>query len=117
MGFRYRLHRDSLPGRPDLVFTKQRLVVFCDGDFWHGRNLAQRLAKLAEGHNAAYWVAKVRRNADRDRLQTNALERQGWRVLRLWETDIIADVDGVARRVAAHLSQRPKLLKRSRKKV
>jgi DNA mismatch endonuclease (patch repair protein) len=117
MGFRYRLHGDSLPGRPDLVFTKQRLLVFCDGDFWHGRNLERRLVKLAEGHNAGYWVAKVRRNAERDRLQARELERQGWRVLRLWETDIVADASREALRVATHLSPQSRLLKRSRKKT
>jgi DNA mismatch endonuclease (patch repair protein) len=117
MGLRYRLHGDSLPGRPDLVFTKQRVVVFCDGDFWHGRNLEQRLAKLAGGHNAAYWVAKVRRNAERDKRQSMELRQQGWRVVRVWETDIAADVDREARRVAAHLSPRRRLLKTSRKKT
>src|SRR4051812_5651487 len=49
----------SLPGQPDLVFARQRLVVFCDGDFWHGRGLARRLERLSAGHNAGYWVEKI----------------------------------------------------------
>src|SRR5271166_5592080 len=63
-GLRYRLHPPGLPGRPDIVFTKQRVVVFCDGDFWHGRDLEKRLADLAAGHNATYWLAKVQRNVE-----------------------------------------------------
>src|SRR5262245_59222595 len=59
LGFRYRVNVESLPGRPDIVFPGRRVVVFCDGDFWHGRQLRRRLRKLAKGHNARYWVAKV----------------------------------------------------------
>src|SRR5262249_6449724 len=50
-GLRYRLHPPGLPGRPDIVFPKARLAIFCDGDFWHGRDLANRLSRLARGHN------------------------------------------------------------------
>src|SRR5215471_77051 len=65
-GLRYRVHHSGLPGRPDIVFPKHSVVVFCDGDFWHGRDLDMRLTKLTHGHNAAYWVAKVEANVDRD---------------------------------------------------
>jgi DNA mismatch endonuclease, patch repair protein len=104
-GIRYRTHHPELPGRPDIVFFKQRLAVFCDGDFWHGRNLSDRLAKLAKGHNSKYWVAKIRRNAERDRLQTGALEAMGWKVLRFWETDVYRQAGGVAVEIAAALHQ------------
>lgn len=100
-GLRYRLHHAGLPGRPDIVFTKQRIVVFCDGDFWHGRDLDRRLAKLAAGHNAVYWLAKVQRNVERDRLQTGALEASGWTVLRFWETDILRRAGYVADQIIA----------------
>ena len=89
-GLRYRVHYPGLPGRPDILFPPQRLVIFCDGDFWHGRDLSARLAKLARGHNATYWVAKVRGNVDRDVRQTRTLEELGWAVLRYWETDAVA---------------------------
>jgi DNA mismatch endonuclease (patch repair protein) len=49
-GLRYRLHHHGLPGRPDIVFPKQNVVVFCDGDFWHGRDLEARVTKLTRGH-------------------------------------------------------------------
>lgn len=89
-GLRYRLHARALPGRPDIVFVRARLAVFCDGDFWHGRNLEQRLAKLAGGHNAAYWVKKVQTNVDRDARNVAALVAAGWRVLRFWEAAAVS---------------------------
>jgi len=72
------------------VFVRARLAVFCDGDFWHGRNLEQRLAKLAGGHNAAYWVKKVQTNVDRDARNVAALVAAGWRVLRFWEAAAVS---------------------------
>lgn len=102
-GFRYRVDVASLPGRPDIVFAKYRLVVFCDGDFWHGRGLARRLAKLTAGHNAGYWVEKISGNVRRDRRNDRALRRSGWKVVRCWETDVLRDVDAVASRIATIL--------------
>lgn len=102
-GLRYRLHHERLPGRPDVVFVRDRLAVFCDGDFWHGRDLAVRLAKLAGGHNAAYWVKKVQGNVERDSRNSATLVASGWRVVRLWETDIIRDPGAAADAVATAL--------------
>lgn len=93
---RYRVAPPQLPGRPDIVFPRQHVAVFCDGDFWHGRNLAERLARLAGGHNAPYWLSKISRNAERDRSHDEALRSSGWVVLRFWETDIKDDADGIA---------------------
>jgi DNA mismatch endonuclease (patch repair protein) len=103
-GLRYRVNRPGLPGRPDLVFAKARVVIFCDGDFWHGRDLEARLARLAAGHNAPYWVAKIRRNVERDRETNAALAALGWKVLRFWETEILREMDAVVRRVNAELN-------------
>lgn len=91
-GIRYRIASPILPGRPDLVFVRQRLVIFCDGDFWHGRDLQERVARLARGHNGGYWVDKIKANAARDRRTSSQLERLGWCVLRIWESEILADV-------------------------
>lgn len=108
-GFRYKLHVPGLPGRPDVVFPKHRLAVFCDGDFWHGRDLQHRLAKLAKGHNSTYWVAKVQRNVTRDRENDRALQAAGWTVLRLWETDVLRSPCEGADRVAELLVARRSL--------
>lgn len=98
-GARYRVDVTSLPGRPDLVFPRERLAVFCDGDFWHGRDLQARLERLATGHNAPYWLAKIRTNVERDHRHEAALIAEGWHVLRLWETDIMKDTPAAAERV------------------
>jgi DNA mismatch endonuclease (patch repair protein) len=96
LGLRYRVNVRSLPGCPDIVFPSRKVVVFCDGDFWHGREFSLRWKKLVKGHNAQYWTTKIRRNIERDRKRTTELERAGWLVLRYWETDILRDPGGVA---------------------
>jgi len=103
-GLRYRIHYDALPGRPDIVFPKQHLAIFCDCDFWHGRDLEARVARLAQGHNASYWVAKVRRNVERDHRQTRTLQGLGWVVLRFWETDVLQRTGDAVNQIIAVLA-------------
>jgi DNA mismatch endonuclease (patch repair protein) len=105
-GLRYRKHAAGLPGRPDVVFPGARVAVFCDGDFWHGRDWHTRRSRLAQGSNAAYWVAKIARNIERDTSTTALLERQGWLVLRMWETDVKRDPDAAAAIIEAHVRAR-----------
>lgn len=105
-GLRYRCVMDDLPGRPDLVFRRVRVVVFCDGDFWHGRDLATRLEKLAHGHNAPYWVAKIEGNVARDRRTNAELEAAGWKVLRYWERDIRENAERIADEITAIVRNR-----------
>ena len=100
MGLTFRRNVVSLPGKPDIVFVRQQLAVFCDGDFWHGRKWSARKAKLARGSNPEYWVAKIEANIARDRRQRSKLRRAGWRVIRLWECDILWDPKRVAGKVA-----------------
>jgi DNA mismatch endonuclease (patch repair protein) len=106
-GLRYRIDVASLPGRPDLVIPAARLVIFCDGDFWHGRDLKRRLQKLATGHNAPYWIAKIRSNVDRDRRVGRLLRDSGWKVLRLWERDVRADPGRAVKAVLRATRTRP----------
>jgi len=92
-GVRYRLHRASLPGKPDIVIVRKRLVIFIDGDFWHGnqwkiRGHASLEAQFVASPKAEYWVPKINRNVRRDKANTAALLHQGWSVLRFWESDI-----------------------------
>ena len=91
MGYRYRKNVRDLPGRPDIVFPSERVAIFCDGDFWHGRDWRGRKKRLSEGSNPTYWTAKIKANIDRDRRNTQALEEAGWKVFRIWETDILSD--------------------------
>lgn len=99
-GLRYRKNVSFLPGKPDIAFIGTRVAVFCDGDFWHGKNWSNRRQKLSRGANPSYWVAKIERNMQRDATNTAALEHMGWRVLRFWESDIQSDLDGVVSQIA-----------------
>ena len=120
LGLRYRIDAADLSGRPDIVFRRARVAVYCDGDFWHGRNLEQRIAKLSTGHNAPYWVAKIQGNVARDARNTSALEALGWVVLRYWETDIHASAPEIAATIAAIVGQRTGAIgptRRGRRKV
>lgn len=83
LGFRFRLHRADLPGKPDLVFPSLRKAIFVHGCFWHGHDCA-RGARIPET-NREYWLEKVRRNVERDRESVAELARKGWQVLVVWE--------------------------------
>lgn len=101
-GCRYRLHRRSLVGNPDIVFGPAKLAVFVDGDFWHGNAWRLRgLACLEDQFptNREFWVAKLRRNIARDMEVNEVLTQDGWRVVRVWESDVLADVGAAADRV------------------
>lgn len=86
MGFRFRLHRHDLPGRPDLVFPRYRKIIQVQGCFWHkhGCSVGRREPKS----NVEYWTRKRERNADRDRRNRARLVRLGWRVLTVWECQL-----------------------------
>ena len=109
IGLRYRVDVAALPGRPDVVLSRARIALFCDGDFWHGRNWRARKAKLSQGSNSAYWLAKIGTNRKRDRLHNRALERQGWLVVRVWESTVKANPALVAERIARLARQRARL--------
>jgi DNA mismatch endonuclease, patch repair protein len=91
VGLRYKMNVGDLPGCPDFVISASRVAVFCDGDFWHGRNLRRRLSRLRLGHNSTYWVSKITTNVKRDRRINRQLEASGWTVIRLWESDVMAN--------------------------
>jgi DNA mismatch endonuclease (patch repair protein) len=86
MGYRFRLHRKDLPGKPDLVFSARRKVIFVHGCFWHGHNCA-RGARVPKT-NREYWTNKIARNQERDRVVGAALSRSGWTSLVIWECNI-----------------------------
>src|SRR5437870_11638809 len=80
-GIRYKLHDHRLPGKPDIVLSRQRVAIFCDGDFWHGRNWTERRRKLKRGANCEYWVAKIARNIHRSRRVNRMLKKLNWTVV------------------------------------
>lgn len=93
-GLRFRKNVRSLPGTPDIVFPKRRIVVFVDGDFWHGHKLAH-----LEKRVSSYWSEKIRRNIERDSKNVVALEELGWMVLRFWGHEIEHDLEDVVKRI------------------
>jgi DNA mismatch endonuclease (patch repair protein) len=97
LGGRYRIRSLGLPGRPDLVFPSAKVAVFCDGDFWHGRDWPRRRRMLARGANATYWISKIKRNRARDRAVDKKLKLLGWISLRVWESAIRQDPKRAAR--------------------
>jgi DNA mismatch endonuclease (patch repair protein) len=89
----------TLPGKPDIVFVSQKVAIFCDGDFWHGRNWNHLSGKLRAGSNPSYWTQKIKTNRQRDRRTDKLLKREGWIVLRFWETDIHRDPAQAANKI------------------
>ena len=82
LGFRYRLHRRDLPGRPDIVLSKHRAVVFVNGCFWHGHDCP--LFVVPET-NTRFWIEKIGANKERDARNREKLLADGWRVMTVWE--------------------------------
>ena len=86
MGYRFRLHRCDLPGKPDIVLSKYRTVIFVHGCFWHGCPSCRR-AKIRPKANSDYWEKKLDRNMQRDQENLAALQSMGWRTLVIWECE------------------------------
>jgi len=86
MGYRFRLHRKDLPGKPDLTFPRLRKVIFVHGCFWHGHDCARGARVPVQ--NRDYWMRKVARNLERDKDAQSALQRLGWKILVVWECEI-----------------------------
>lgn len=86
LGKRYRLHRNDLPGKPDLVFPRLRKIIFVHGCFWHGHECKRGDRKPK--NNAEYWLRKIGRNKERDKEEQEALSAMGWDVLIIWECEL-----------------------------
>ena len=86
LGYRYRLHRRDLPGRPDLVFPSRNKVVFVNGCFWHGHSGCVRATVPAT--NREFWLAKFERNRVRDSCNNALLVDKGWEVMTVWECEL-----------------------------
>lgn len=92
-GYRFRKNDAQLPGKPDIVLTKYKIVIFCDGEFFHGKDWEVRKPVLAQGNNGDYWVKKISRNRERDEETNKLLSFLGWTVIRFWGNDIKKHTD------------------------
>ena len=98
-GFRYRKNYKELPGTPDIAITKHRIAIFCDSEFFHGKDWDQLKLRLENGSNSTYWIKKITRNMERDSENEKALRFRDWTVLRFWGEDIRKHTDECIRAV------------------
>ena len=92
-GYRYRKNYKKLPGKPDIVLTKYKIAIFCDSEFFHGKDWEQLEKQLRRGKNADFWIGKITRNMERDTEVNAELKGLGWTVLRFWGKDIKKHTD------------------------
>jgi DNA mismatch endonuclease (patch repair protein) len=96
----WRCHVRTVPGKPDVAFTRWKIAVFVDGCFWHGHP-----DHFTPGKSGSYWDAKIARTQERDRLANAALHAAGWRVIRLWDFEIEEDILSCVGQVEAALTE------------
>lgn len=87
-GYRYRKNLKSLPGKPDIALTKYKIAIFCDGEFFHGKDWEVLRPKLEKSNNSEFWISKISRNRERDDEVNKRLLFEGWTVIRFWGNDI-----------------------------
>ena len=87
-GYRYRKNDKRLPGKPDIVLTKYKIAIFCDSEFFHGKDWEVLRSQLERGKNADFWIKKISKNQQRDEEVNKQLQYLGWTVLRFWGKDI-----------------------------
>lgn len=97
MGFRYRLHCKNLPGKPDIVFRRWKIVIFIDGDFWHGYDWGKQKQRIKK--NRGYWIPKIERNMQRDQEANEELIARGWQIIRIWEHEVKKEFGATVLRV------------------
>ncbi|SKA87551.1 T/G mismatch-specific endonuclease [Caloramator quimbayensis] len=105
-GYRYRKNYKNLPGRPDIVFLRLKIAIFCDSEFWHGYNWEDKKKRL--GTNREFWIKKIETNMERDKKVNEKLISDGWIVLRFWETEIKKNPDNCIKIIEEAIQQRKK---------
>ncbi len=96
-GYRYRKNCDGLPGKPDIVLTKYKIAIFCDSEFFHGKDWEVLKPRLEKSNNSQYWISKISRNRERDDEINKRLLFEGWTVIRFWGKDIVKNADECVR--------------------
>ena len=92
-GYRYRKNYKDLPGKPDIVLAKYKIAIFCDSEFFHGKDWEVLRSKLEKGKNPDYWIPKIERNMERDKEKDKALLFAGWTVVHFWGKEILKNTD------------------------
>ena len=92
-GIRYRKNYSKIPGKPDIAITKYKIAIFCDSEFFHGKDWEQLKPRLQKGDNGEFWVNKIGKNREHDEQVNKELAFMGWTVIRFWGNDIKKDTD------------------------
>ncbi len=92
-GYRYRKNYKKLPGSPDIALTRQKVAVFCDSEFWHGKDWEDKRPRLQRGNNPDFWIKKIEKNMQRDRENDQKLNSLGWTVIHFWGDEIKKNPD------------------------
>ncbi len=92
-GYHYRKNYDKLPGKPDIVLTKYKIAIFCDSEFFHGKDWEVLRPRLENGNNSQYWISKISKNRERDDEINKRLLFEGWTVIRFWGKEIAKNAD------------------------
>ena len=92
-GYRYRKNYRDLPGKPDIALTKYKIAIFCDGEFFHGKDWEVLRPRLEKSNNSEYWISKISKNRKRDDEVNKKLLFMGWTVIRFWGNDIKNNTD------------------------
>lgn len=103
LGVHYRLNVSKLPGKPDIVINKKKIVIFVDGEFWHGYNWEQKKLKIKS--NKDYWLKKIEGNMRRDQNNTKLLTEQGFTVIRFWEHELKKDLQSCVDKIMNYIQQ------------
>lgn len=96
-GYRFRKNYKVLPGSPDIAITKYKLAIFCDGEYFHGKDWEVLKPRLLKGKNPDYWIPKIERNMERDKEKDKELLYLGWTVIHFWGKDIIKNTEECVR--------------------
>lgn len=92
-GYRYRKNFKELPGKPDIVLTQYKIAVFCDSEFFHGKDWNELKVRIENGNNPEYWNKKILKNMERDERVNRELEYLGWKVIRFWGKEILKNTE------------------------
>lgn len=111
-GLRYRKNCKTVFGKPDIVFRKYRLVVFCDSEFWHGKNWEREKQKIHTRRE--FWIPKIEDNIRRDKQVNKILKKEGWKVLRFWGKNIEKKTDQCVKKVLQTIVKQSLILKNAK---
>lgn len=102
-GIRYRKNYRLLPGSPDIAITKSKIAIFCDGEFWHGKDWPEKKGRFKS--NPEYWVNKIEKNMRRDSIADRRLDIEGWVVLRFWGDELQKNLESCVEEVIDAIAQ------------